>query len=395
MKTGTVLEIVAGDQLIPFGNWSGLKKNLERYSLCSTEDEFLDLNGVTRNFYDQIINFSISRWRHSTSCSMFQIVGHHGLEIPQQGTPIFTNHLEQTRFFHLLDEAKILSKVVLGHVVDQNNEKVKVKGNVALTYPAHEERRKTVEAKVNQVLQAVFIYAFLCKEKEKEIKLPKKLYRGIRLGDVGKLRGLKEQLSEVKYEPSKRDEFARRRTEIIRDFIENHGLNGIAESPLLSFTSSKSVASYFANKRGFVLEIDVKDVEVLTSELHDLRMNVQDFISGKFEREYMVRLPKNQVKVQNIIIEDLDYLVAINDPMSVNYFNHNDKVAFYTLNGTKVKAQYQWSSNTKGSIRYANVDDKQAGWFYGSREFKQQYGFSPVITQKNVKDIQDFHIERN
>jgi hypothetical protein len=395
MIAGAVKEMVTEEQFIKFGDWSDLKMKLEQCHLFSTEDDFLDYVGMKRDFFDEIISFAVNGWRNSTSRSMFQIIGHHGLEIPQQGTKIFKSHLEQTRFFYLLDEARILSKMVLGHVVDENNDKVRVAGgNVALTYPNNELRRRSMDETVNQVLQVIFIYAFLCTQKNREIKFPKKLYRGIRLSDMGKIPGLKEELSELTYEPSKRDEYHRIRTEIIKDFIERNGLNSIAESPLLSFSSSKSVASYFANKTGFVLEIEVKDVDILTSCLHDERLDVYDYMSGKHEKEFIVKPPQNRVEVRNIIVEDLDYLVAVNHPMSVNYFDHNDKMAYYELNETRIKAQYQWASNTKGSIRYYNLDDEQNYWGYGSREFKQEFGFSPVITNKNIKEIKNFRIER-
>lgn len=390
MITGAVQELVAGNQLITFGDWSDLKRKVEQYPLYQTEDDFLDDVGIKRDFYNKITGFAIRGWRESTSRSLFQIIGHHGLDVPEKGKPIFKNHLEQTRFFHLLDEGRILGKFGLGHVVDENNEKVKVAGgNVALTYPQNESRRASTEKIVNEVLQAVFIYAFLCKQKE--MKLPKKLYRGIRLSDMRNIPGLKEELSVLKYDPSTRSDYYREYVRIVCDYINEHGLNGIAESSLLSFTASKSVASYFANKRGLVLEVEAQDVEILTSELHDERLDVMDYMSGKKEREYIVRLPKEQVEVKNIMIHDLDFFIATSDPRAVSLFNHNDKIAYYELNEVKIKAQFHWSTNTKGSIAYYNLSDN--GWGYGSREFQKEYGFSPVITNKNIKEVKNFRIE--
>lgn len=383
------MELTLEKDLIEFGNWQDFNEKLEAVQKVETEEKLCEQVGMDFEFYQRIIQLSINFWRESPTQSLFNGMALKGLQLPKEGELVFNNHLSQTRFLTMLCKAGITHQLNLSRVKNDDGKAVVINGTYALTFKGGHE--SALGKKINDVLQAIYLYFFFCRKKE-GIKLPKKIYRGIRLSDIRNHPMFKEAKASIKdINKSDRRQQEKQIIDVIVEIIINEGLNNLYDTNLLSFTSSKTVAKYFANNEGIIVEVNTKDVEIITSELHDERFAVKDYYSNKFEREYIVRLSEEKLNVSNITISYVDYLIATNNPLAVNMFDHDDKTALYQLNGVNIKAYFVWTSNTTSAIRYCNMDEDT--WGYSSKEFKDRYGFSPVISSKNLKDIKNFVIK--
>lgn len=373
---------------IKFGNWESFKEQLNSVQNVESPEQLCEATGIEIDYYNRIINSSAYSWIDSPSKSLFHGLGLTGLRIPEEGEAVFNSLLSQTRFLMRMSELRMLTTFNFQKIEDENGEKIKVNGSDALTYRSSANGGLD---KLNKVLQVIYLYFYYCKHKE-IAKMPKKIYRGIRISDLRNLPVMKDVLESLDVE--KGADFRKRNKAVIDaiiDVINKEGLNAFYDLNLLSFTASKSVAKYFANKNGIIIEVNTKDVEIMTSELHDERFAEKDYYSNRCEREYIVRLPKEKLSVSNVIISDLDYMIETNNPLAVALFDHSDKSATYMLNGVNIKAYFVWTSNTTSAIRYKNMDEDS--WSFGVKDFKDNFGFSPVISAKNIKDVKDFKIK--
>ncbi|PLS19441.1 hypothetical protein CVD28_03220 [Bacillus sp. M6-12] len=380
---------------ITFGNWTEFSQKLQGLSEKDLESEqsLCESMEIDTELYQKMIRSAVYAWKNSPSTSIFHSIGKNGLSMPKEGETVFDSHIAQTRFLLMLCESRIISKLLLKTVRDENGEKVKVRNEYAVTLPEG-ERGEVMAKKVNEVLQIVYLYFWYCKKQEEKagFKKPKKIYRGIRLRDFYRLPAIQKAIENVP--PSTERGFDRKRRkaeyDCIVEYLMKNGIREICENDLVSFTSSKTIAKYFANKGGLIIEVNANDVEIMTSEVHDERFAEKDYVSNKLEKEYILRLTDTSMEISNIEIYDLDYYIAINSPLSVSMFDHSDKSATYELNGVHIKAYYVWTSNTTSAIHYKNLDTNS--WGYGSREFQKEFGFSPVISNKNLKDIKNFQV---
>jgi len=389
-----VIEQTTGD-FITFQGWSAFNqrvKNLESNDFIS-EETLCSALGLDYTEYLSIVKKSIDYWRSSPSSSLFHTIGKNGLTLPEEGNTVFESHLMQTRFFMILSKLHLVSHRLLGKIKDENGEFVRIRGEFALTYPTKDSfKHEFVVRKSNEVMQMVYTYFLYCYLiGKKGLKVPSKIYRGIRYRDIWNNPVINQRIPKMD-ESLTYVEKRKIIIDTIQKYLLEEGLSGLCENNLVSFSASKSIAQYFSNKEGLIVEILTKDAEIMTSEVHDVRWDDSDYVTNKKEREYIVRVTGEKIQVNNVYISDLDYFVATNNPLAVNLFNHDDKQASYELNGVKIIAKYVWSSNTKGSVQYKNMNED--GWQYGSREFLKKFGISPVISNKNLKDIKNFRIDK-
>lgn len=384
------------NQFLTYGDWSDFKEKFNKIkdNFIKSEEEMCSLMEVDYEFYDRITSLSVYNWKDSPSTSLFNAISSIGLNLPQKDQNIFNNHLDQTRFLTIIAQNHIVGRFQFASVRDENNEKVKVMGDTALTI-----RKDNIKAqeKINKVLQVLFLYRYYRHQVliNGDKNLPKKLYRGIRISNLYKIPEISKILKENKltgdftfYEGKKHN------TNLILDYLKDKKFNAIAQSNLVSFTSSKAIAKYFTGGEGFVVEISTKNLpmeSIFTSPIQDTRFDEKDWVSNKKEKEFIIDVTLSDIDISDIVMNDLHYLIATNNPLSVSLFDHDNKKATYKLNGVNIKAYYVWTSNTTGGVRYRNLDDEFA-WGYGPIEFKKEYGFDPRITEKNVKDVTDFQV---
>jgi hypothetical protein len=381
--------------ILKFGDWSDFEQKFTQldYRNIKSEEELCLLMDIDKEFYNKVINRAVYGWKHSPSTSFFNGIAKTKLELPKQGDIIFDSLLDQTRFILLMHENSIANRLMFSSVKDANGDNVIIKGQKALTLK--DDLYPKIEEKINKVLQVLYLYRIFTQHRQKQsnFKLPKKLYRGIRTSDLYNHQEISLKIEEVNKSTSFSHWREKRKciTDIIINHIKENGLRSISESRLLSFTSSESIAKYFTKGEGIIVEVSTGNVDIFTSIQHDTRFDQKDFISNKNEKEYILDV-SGKVSITDIIINDLDYFIASNNPLAVNLFDHNDKRAKYKIQNVQVEAFYTWISNTKGEIRYRNLSSENEWWDYSSTAFKNEFGVNPRVTEKNVKDIADFQL---
>ena len=387
---------VSKQPFFTFTDWSEFQQKLENVASFENEQQLCELVGIDFDMYQKITQNAVWSWKESPSRSFFNAIARTGLTFPKEHDLIFDNHLEQVLFVELLDTARVTTKGFFDSVYDENGDKVMVKGYRAVQYPSGMYRERTIK-KVNDVLQILFLYRHYQRHKLMLTtkKIPKKLYRGIRFHDLLDISAINKVLDRVDTKDLNYRKSIELRLDELLKYLEDKTVDITTDFSLLSFTASKSIASYFTGGNGLILEVDTKDLSndlIFTSELQDSRFDEHDYVSHKKEREYILDIRSKKIKISNIYVNHLDYFIQKNNPLAVTLFDHDDKEATYELNGVRIKAYFVWTSNTTHSIRYRNLDEKDI-FGKSSREFKSAYGFNPQITEKNLKDIKNFQVE--
>lgn len=377
------------DASVKFTDWSNFLNALDQATThgFSSEEELCSLVGIEYKLYNSLIHLAIHAWRDSTTTSILHGISHINLDRPLTGSQVFPDLVWQTRFILMLIKERYLRGFDVSKIPDPNK-------------PISEPGRKFLMIKneyaltckdeiLTPYLQILYLYNFFNHNKQikDKLRLPKYLYRGVRAHDLWNHTNLVDILSSIwkndtKYELQRRDAINK-----VRDYIISNGINHIADGRILSFTSSLPIAKYFSNGEGFILRIDPRMVHIVTSEIHDeTRVGGSDAVSGKNEREYIVRIPDDyKFTRDDIIINDLDYWVAEQNPLCVALLSHDDKEATYTMNGISIRARFNWNAaGTKGSLRFNGVPRVQ---------FKQTHGFDPLPTIENLDQIKDFKVQ--
>ena len=418
---------------IQFTDWSDFKEKLKKAISTGfkTEEELVNLMGMNYDRYTKIRENMIMNWKDSVSKSLLHSIAQIGQKIPQKGTNIFKDLKQQTQFLIIadgglqtrnafgdtngVDGLGILSKLVdLQRIKNRDPKNTKfdwdLKKDVMKNYvdfngvPAYTifnkvsdispDRASNALRKVNEIVQYVWLYSFYhhYKLKKDNPKLPKYLYRGIRSGwlEGNIIEDLKKKASGT---GKKHDQFTKEYIDSLIDYIVKNGISKISTGKLLSFTESRDIAAYFTNKEGIILRVDPKKVEIVTSPKTEEFFQEADYVSGKKEKEYVIKVPANyKFTKDDIEIVHGDYWLGDNSPLAVQFFDHDNKKATYKINGVGIKAQYVWKNNTSGGIRFWNTDVGNSWDDYSRRDFKKKFGFDPMPTEENMNQITEFEI---
>lgn len=413
---------------IKYTDWSDFKNKLKNAISIGfkTEEELVNLMGMDFNKYTKIRENMILNWKDSVSKSLLHTIAQIGQKIPKVGTNIFKDLKQQTLFCVVASEGattnnifgnsndveglRMVSRMIdLERIRNKDPKKTKydwdLKKDVMKKFvdfggiPAYTTTKENSIKKINEIVQYVWLYSFYHHYimKKGNIKLPKNIYRGIRISTLnGKIiDGIVKQ-ARKKQETQKHEEFTKFYIDLIIDYIVENGISKITDGKLLSFTESRDIASYFANKEGIILRVDPTKVEIVTSPKTEEYFQQADWVSNKKEKEYIIKVPVNyKFTKDDIEIVDGDYFLGINSPLAVQFFDHDTKKATYQLNGIEIKAQYIWKSNTSGGIRFWNLSDKDGGWNdYSRREFNKKFNLDPMPTEENIDKITDFEISQ-
>ena len=407
---------------IKYTNWNNFKDKLINAINIgfNNEKELVDLMGMDFNKYTQIRENMIYNWKDSVSKSLLHSISEIGQKIPKDGSNIFKDLRQQTAML-VVASGGLKNRDMFGNINDTSGinllnrhfdlSRIKNTDPKNKTYdsylkkdvmkkfvdfggvPAYTVKPEAIE-KVNEMIQYIWLYSFYhhYKMKKDSPKLPKFLYRGIR---VFQLKGKDiEELRKISKD-TKHDVFTKNFIDNLIDYIVKNGISKISDGKLLSFTESRNIAAYFANGEGIILRVDPSKVKIVTSPKTEEFFQEADYVSGKKEKEYIIKIPTNyKFTKEDIEIVNKDYWVAGNNPLAVQFFDHDNKKAIYKLNGVNIKAKYIWHSNTNGGLIYYNLDDERS-WGDSRRAFKQKYGFDPMPTEKNIDQIKDFVISND
>lgn len=358
------------------------KSFFDLLSTTDSKEEILNVLGISPELYEKIIRFSVLAWRNSPTESLLQSLGFISGSSPKGN--IFPDLIWQTRFLIKAGDYGFIKKWNLKPVM-KNGERVKVNNTIALTVAGEIENRL-----VNKIIRVLYLYTHF--NKKQTVKLPKTLYRGIRASDLFNHENFSAAVSVI-WQTDKNYDMKRKEVfDLLIRWICEKKLHQIANSKLLSFTASLPIANYFANGEGLILKVDPKKVEIITSELHDSNLASPDEMTGKMEKEYIVRIPEDyDFKPDDIIISDVNYFIAEQNPLCVALFDHNDKSATYEMDGISITVFAYWRSNDKLSIEFQRSGDS---FTYKRAEFKKMYGFDPMPTPQNLHKIKNFIFQK-
>ena len=407
---------------IKYTDWSEFKDKLKNAISTGfkTEEELVNLMGMDYEKYTKIRENMIFNWKDSVTKSLLHTIAEIGYKIPKEGSNIFKDLKQQTLFCVVASDGaetrnvfgdtngvpglKMISRMLdLERIKNKDPKKTKfdwdLKKDVMKRFidfggiPAYTVKPTSLE-KVNTIIQYVWLYAFYHHYimKKSNIKLPKYLYRGIRTGSLnGKpIEDIKNQVGKNK----KHDIWIKKYIDLLIEYIIKNGISKISDGKLLSFTESRDIAAYFANKEGIILRVDPTKVKIVTSPKTEEFFQESDYVSNKKEKEYIIEIPVNyKFMKDDIEIVHGDYWVGANSPLAVQFFDHDNKKANYTIDGINIQAQYIWKNNTTGSIEFSNLStDGYGGWGISRREFKKRYGIDPMPTEENLNKIENFKI---
>ena len=419
---------------IPYTDWTDFKEKLKSaiQTGFKTEEELVSLMGMDYFKYTKIRENMIMNWKDSVSKSLLHSVAQIGQKIPKKGANIFKDLKQQTQFLILASNGLRMNNVFgastgvsgLNMIYPTDLQRIKnkdpkntkfdfdLKKDVMKNFvdfngvPAYTvftkvsdlqpDRAEKALKRVNEVVQYVWLYAFYhhYKIKKDKPKLPKYLYRGIRSGwlEGEIIEDLKNKAQKNKSDSNK--DYQKKYIDSLIDYIVKNGISKISTGKLLSFTESRDIAAYFANKEGIILRVDPKKVQIVSSPKTEEFFQEADYVSGKKEKEYIIKVPANyKFTKDDIEIVHGDYLESENNPLSVQFFDHDNRKANYELDGLNIEAQYVWSSNTVGRIVFRNYsDDGRGRWGMSRREFKKTFNVDPMPTEDNLDRIKDFKI---
>jgi hypothetical protein len=351
-----------------------------------------DVTGISPDYFQKVIVSAIGHWRESTTTSILNGISNISLDTIPHGD-IFTDIAWQTRFIIMAMNSKLLSRLDVSNILDKKNKPIQVKNEFAKTV------NNIGQTTVNKIIRTLFLYWFV--NNKKQVKLPKFIYRGIRAHDLYSHPTFAPIVADIWASDKTHDMKRKQVIDTLKNWICDKKLHQLLDSKLLSFTSAINIAKYFSNGEGFYLRVDPRKVEIITSEIHD-EENVasRDIVSDKNEREYIIRLPVDyEFKPDDIIINDLSYFIAEQNPLSVGLFDHDDKLAKYEMDGIPIEAYFSWNSAGNGGRllfkQTTSTDNGYNGynWYLGRGNFKKQYGFDPLPTPSNLASIKNFVIE--
>lgn len=351
--------------------------------------EMAEHAGLEVDNFQEVVDYAIRRWRLNPAGSLINIVK--DVDQGSAGQPMFAD---------IRSQSQVIAGAILGKVVPERS-MVGVWGGKLRENGAKERWQLSGDycamtamdenaAKINALGRAFRVWEEKNRALVREgiVKLPKKLFRGVRNQNIKFDSSLIESglgRWERKVEVHKARK-GRMLESTLADF---------SHSEILSFTANRSIAEYFANQEGYVLEIDPKDVSVVSAWCMDAVLGGKDPVTGKEEREWIMRVGDYSLKPENVINQTSEIAWLSRDVRGIEMVNSNSVRAKYKLNGKSIECNSYWNeAGTKAHLYFNNYDGEYRGSFKRS-EFKNLYGFDPLPSSKDkVEDLEFYEYTR-
>lgn len=321
------------------------------------------------NLYNSVIDTIITNWVDSPSKSLLHCFENIDFgNLPEAGTSLLTNNKTHTQMCVLLgwgvSNTQGLKIISSSDIIDVNTGRSlfgqRVKSDMNL------EIKTEVYAPVETVLQMILHYIFQQKEKSKNTKLPKYLYRGVRMSS------LKNKMES--YDNRFENSFKRLKSASIFD-----GCDGNFQS----FTESEAVAKMFSISQygdGFVIRIELNEDMIISSYKTEPCLDIINEYHYKHEKEFIIDAKK--VKSFEIVdITDWDSGVGSNKIEFAKNVTHDcyRVVANFKKGDVEFEIEFSgyWHSNTKFvRTMYLNSCNVETDLGYSSKEkdFKKVFG---------------------
>lgn len=314
---------------------------------------------------EKTLSSALHRWRINPASSLVNIVK---VDTGSAGQPLFRDIREQSHILAAACASNAIAEGTLRAVVEPETRKLwKLSGD----YYAMTALDKAADT-VNGMARAFKIWEAKNQASVRlgNVKLPKKLFRGIRSIDIS----LDSQVI-----PDADNHYVRTVHKILakQDILTTKALAKISHSDVLSFTSNERIAEFFTRREGLVIEVDPRDLLIVCSCATDDGLNSVDYVTGKHEREWIMRTGDLQLKHENIKFYDEDAALVMRDPRCIEMLSGFHHVV-YEMNDMRIRANFQWNSaGTGGKVIY-RPQTTDFVWPLSRSEFKREHGFDPI-----------------
>lgn len=321
------------------------------------------------NIYNSVIDTIVTNWVDSPSKSLLHCFENIDFDnLPEAGTPLLTNNKTHTQMCVLMGwgvpNTQGLKIISSSDIINTNTGRslfghhVNSEMNLEIKYDAY--------APVETTLQMILYYIFQQKEKSKNTKSPKYLYRGIRMSS------LKNKMTS--YENRFESSFERMKATTIFDGCEGN---------FQSFTESEAIAKMFSISQygdGFVIRIELKEDMIISSYKTEPCLDIINEYHNKHEKEFIIDAKK--VKSFEIVdITEWDCGVGSNKIEFAKNVTHDcyRVVANFKKCDIEFEIEFSgyWQSNTKFvRTMYLNSCNIETDLGYSSKEkdFKKVFG---------------------
>jgi hypothetical protein len=339
--------------------------------LCrASAQELAEEAGFASDDFSEVIAKGLRAWRNSPSRSILNVV--RLVDGAGPGSPMFKD---------LRSQHQLLSAAMVDHVFqpyqfktipDRQSElgRIRPKPLKLGDYTA-----MTADAEGERLINSLAYALRLWEERNKamvrtgRVKLPAKLYRGLRGGNLSVTMG--DLPSDL--ERSERD--CRLMTMRARHLVDTPIVEW-AHSPILSFTTNETVAAFFTRNEGFVVEFEPTADMVVASHATDSALDVVDPFLKKHEREWILRLPADaQLVPEAIRPQSAAWFAATRDHRGIPVMDAHVEAKFL-MGNKEISARWRWNSNGNGGkVVFSENED----FFSLTRaEFKKEKGYDPV-----------------
>lgn len=366
------------------GDWASVKALSDSDLLKMDHTDIASFSPLPPDKFAEVVSGSLEEWRENPGRSFLSAVGN--APFSRAGKKMFNSLEHQTHFLAGLCR--------VGGQGSRNLQAVRSKEHGARF---HRERGVVAitasdagVAYINQMARAFHVWERrnTALVRSGTVKLPKKLYRGVRAGELVYPEFGIERAKGQMYE-----EYAANLTQARFDHLVGNGVGSMFPGNVLSFTANAEVARYFANEAGFVVSVDPRDVDVVAAWSFNEELDGKDPVSNKHEREWIIRLsPDHKFPREEVEITASEWLMFNGDIRGINLAGHGTK-ATYEMNGLKIQSRFEYrSSGEGGSVRFS-VDGE---WAELTRnQFKKEKGFDPVPSSVDeVRDLQFWSYDR-
>ncbi|TLX16830.1 hypothetical protein [Rhizobium sp. MHM7A] len=356
-----------------------IKFNRDYTKSCVIPDEILcraslaelaEEAGFVTDDFAEVIDKALRSWRNSPSRSILNVTRLTDGAVP--GTPMFKDLRSQHQLLSAAMVVHLFQPYQFRTIPDRETEvgrlrpkPLKIGDFVAMTADADGERL------INSLAYAVRLWEERNKAMVRtgRVKLPTKLYRGIRGGNLAvTMADLPSDL-----ERSERD---CRLTMMRAQHLVERPIAEWSHSPILSFTTNETVANFFTRNEGFVVEFEPTLDMVVASHLTDNALDVVDPYLKKHEREWILRLPADaQLEPDAVRPQSAAWFAGTRDYRGIAVLDSHVEAKFL-MGNKELSAHWRWNNNGKGGkVVFRENDD----FFSLTRaEFKKEKGYDPV-----------------
>lgn len=356
-----------GDEFVRFPqDWEAVLASLpSEPEIASMADaDLIEQFDLDPAFFAKHVPSALRRWRESPSQSAIGLLARFDAS-SASGSPVFDDIVAQTR---AIGSLLFIDALSLANVRSLSKDRKLVRVGDAIASTLDDVGRD----RFFKALLGLILWERRNRAKSQlgAIKVPKLLFRGLRDRDIQVPRGVSRSDDEPWNFFYCRSHLARRAR------LLETPLHAVAGTHILSFTATRTIAEYFTGDEGSVVEIEPDEFDVVSSWSHDATLANPDPVTGRQEREWIVRVRPEFVPAPAALSSrDRTFAYSTRDPIGIEILHHHNH-AQYELEGRRVQASFAYNGNGVGGRVLYRVDGAMG--FDTRRTTKAKTGFDPV-----------------